>query len=95
MLINTTNYLLSFKEFCQEIEQSQYNTDLAENFTQKDHIGGSDVLYQCQHGFHAVQYLQTREWRVHFNGSIGNGSTLSEAELDLAVKCREAYEACQ
>ena len=90
--INTTNYLRTFKEFireCQENVPSFSETFITKNWTEQDHAGWTESLYQAQDGILAIEYMQTRIWRFHFNGVIGEGLTLEDAIKNHKVKYDE------
>ena len=77
----------TFKEFVEEIVNNfdeKFASEIkakAENFTLKNHAGTSDTLYQCQFDWFAIEYT-LNGWKYHFNGYIGKGASLSEAEAN-------------
>jgi hypothetical protein len=92
--INTTHYLRSYPEFRRECSRI-FGTDeyQCRNHTAQDHCGGTEALYEAQHQEAGIQYMQTRVWKYHFNGTVGTGLTLDEALSDHERKYDEAYRA--
>ena len=89
--INTTNYMLTFPEFNHQLtevfpEAKKFNS---KNWTTQQHAGWTEALYEAQDFNSAVEYMQKREWRYHFNGVIGEGATLTEAIKNHQIKYDE------
>ncbi len=92
MEINTTYYLRSYPEFLEECERVLKTDEFqCKNYTAQKHCGWTESLYEVQSGFIAIEYMQNRIWRYHFNGSIGEGLTLDEAVADHKQKYDEAF----
>jgi len=89
MEINTTHYLRTFKEFQAEIKEHSFDEFYFKNWTEQSHAGWTEALYVAQDGCLAIEYMQTRMWRFHFNGVIGEGLTLEDAIKNHKVKYDE------
>lgn len=90
MQIKTSYRMITFKEFKEILSEAGYSTEFAENLTENDSIGWNDSLYDCpdkpEPSTILIQYLQTREWRIHCNqGVFGLGDTLKEAKDNHAA----------
>lgn len=92
LVINTQHYLRSYAEFLEACEEEFQTPDFqSRNYTEQPHCGWTETLYEAQEGFSAIEYMQTRLWRYHSNGTIGEGFSLAEALADHQEKHRKCY----
>lgn len=92
MIINKTSYMRTFPEFNEEIMETLphfYSKSTSKNWTTQQHCGWTEALYEAQGDNQAIEYMQDRTWRYHFNGVIGQGIGLDEAIKDHEVKYDE------
>lgn len=92
MIIKTRYCLKTFPEFNSDILEilpSFYSKSNSKNWTTQQHCGWTEALYEAQGDSQAIEYMQTRLWRYHFNGVIGEGVDLTEAIKDHKVKYDE------
>jgi hypothetical protein len=83
--------MVTFSQFCDEVTQFLGEPVNCRNWTTEKDCGHTLNLYEAQtyNGFTAIEYTQGLDWAFHFNGYVGIGRTLQEADADHTEKYRD------